>query len=85
MNYIAVDLATIDPTSDESERSTTATVQTLLAKYDEIHSAGPPAGPTIQTEEDQFPVMSMSDVRDYSPGPFRQFSILFRYARVVLV
>ncbi|KAK3093563.1 hypothetical protein FSP39_017341 [Pinctada imbricata] len=74
-----VDLATIDPTSEESERSSQDTVQTLLTKYEETHSttSDKPSSTDQDSLEEHFPVMSMSDIRDYSPGPLRQFAILF--------
>lgn len=70
-----VDLGTVDPTSDETERETKQTVNKLISNYENLVSQ------TTREPEElsnlSFPVMSTLNITDQSPGPFRQFSVLF--------
>lgn len=73
--YIAVDLGTVDPTSDETERETKQTVNKLINNYENLVDQTPREPEELSNLS--FPVMSTLNITDQSPGPFRQFSVLF--------
>ncbi|XP_060071936.1 ATP-binding cassette sub-family G member 8-like [Ylistrum balloti] len=82
-----VDLATIDCTSDVTETESTDTVNTLIQRYETsrlVNSAE--RGMSLESDgttgvvspDEPYPVMKMFDNLEHSPGPFRQFSVLYR-------
>lgn len=70
-----VDLGTVDPTSDETERETKQTVNKLISNYENMVAQTPREPEELSNLS--FPVMSTLNITDQSPGPFRQFSVLF--------
>lgn len=68
-------MGTVDPTSDETERETKQTVNKLISNYENMVAQTPREPEELSNLS--FPVMSTLNITDQSPGPFRQFSVLF--------
>ena len=82
MISFAVDLATIDPTSDETERKSTAMVSSLVEAYQsnvELSTSNE-ENQELGTSKDQeqWPVLAMFKNLAHLPGPLKQFWILYR-------
>ncbi|XP_060558207.1 ATP-binding cassette sub-family G member 8-like isoform X2 [Ruditapes philippinarum] len=77
-----VDLATIDPTSEESEVNSTKMVGTLVKAYKDSQKELTGSGSTSKDKEEknkeQWPVLAMFRNLEHQPGPLRQFWILYR-------
>ncbi|XP_048733666.1 ATP-binding cassette sub-family G member 8-like [Ostrea edulis] len=70
-----VDLGTVDPTSEETERETKQIVNKLINNFEMVMA--PPEPEPEELSNLRFPVMSTLDITDFSPGKFRQFTVLF--------
>ena len=79
---LIVDLATIDPTSDDTERKSTMMVSSLVEAYQsnvkEITSSQDSQEPGTSKDQEQWPVLAMFKNLANLPGPLRQFWILYR-------
>ena len=80
----SVDLATIDPTSEETEQETSAVVGSLVQAYTtgnrklELTGSGSSKEVDKEKNKEQWPVLAMFRNLEYLPGPLRQFWILYR-------
>ncbi|XP_052270899.1 ATP-binding cassette sub-family G member 8-like isoform X1 [Dreissena polymorpha] len=77
-----VDLATIDPTSEETERTSSATVRTLVEAYKsqqgDLSISASGSQEKEERDKEQWPVLAMFRNLEHQPGTFRQFWILYR-------
>ena len=82
LSLLIVDLATIDPTSDDTERKSTVMVSSLVEAYQsnvkEITSSQDSQEPGTSKDQEQWPVLAMFKNLANLPGPLRQFWILYR-------
>ena len=84
-SFFPVDLATSDPTSDETERSSSTMVRTLVDAYktSRTESSLVCSGSEDRKKEDvnkeQWPVLAMFRNLEHQPGSLKQFWILYRY------
>ena len=85
----SVDLATIDPTSEETERTSTTMVTSLVEAYQSnvrasLNSSMDSRESVTSKAEEQWPVLAMFKNLENLPGPLRQFWILYRYGSETL-
>lgn len=77
-----VDLATVDPTSEETERTSTAMVATLVQAYKdsekELTGSSSSNKEREEKNKEHWPVLAMFRNLEHQPGPLRQFWILYR-------
>ena len=77
-----VDLATIDPTSEETERTSTAMVSSLVAAYQSnvksVSTSQESQDSNTSKAQEQWPVLAMFKNLENLPGPLKQFWILYR-------
>lgn len=79
-----VDLATSDPTSEETERSSNAMVRRLVDAYKNTQKETSMGSSSSQeknkedVDKEQWPVIAMFRNLEHQPGPLRQFWILYR-------
>ena len=86
---IIVDLATIDPTSEETERTSTTMVTSLVEAYQSnvrssLNSSMDSRESVTSKAEEQWPVLAMFKNLENLPGPLKQFWILYRYDSVTI-
>ena len=86
---ILVDLATIDPTSEETERTSTTMVTSLVEAYQSnvrssLNSSMDSRESVTSKAEEQWPVLAMFKNLENLPGPLKQFWILYRYDNVTI-
>ncbi|KAK3600622.1 hypothetical protein CHS0354_008910 [Potamilus streckersoni] len=77
-----VDLATVDPTSEATERESSIIVTELTAKYEEQVRSNLVSS-SVENDEaakskDQWPVIAMFNKLENQPGHWKQFWILYR-------
>jgi hypothetical protein len=78
--FITVDLVTLDTSSEETEKTSSDIMTSLLQSYNQATPVVSEQDISVDTEE-QVPMMDMlSMINKFSntPGYFRQFSVLFR-------
>lgn len=78
-----VDLATIDPTSEETERTSTTMVSSLVEAYQSnvrssLSGSQESRESVTSKAEEQWPVLAMFKNLENLPGPLKQFWILYR-------
>lgn len=76
-----VDLATLDPTSEETERESKTMVRKLVDAYknnEKDSSSDSQEKEKDELNKEQWPVLAMFRNLEHQPGPLKQFWILYR-------